>query len=405
MDIVFYKVCALVTAAFALTLVPGFTRSDRSMLSVRDRWHALVVFLVLGFVEEVVVRHTSWRNHRVVVVCAAGLRGGRAIGVTVATVLISLAVFCDGRPLPLVGIPLLCGGLIGGWLKKSRPTLAEHPLTGFGVTVAVSLMRDGLSFFYTNGSPHPERTVFKTGLASITQGLGTALILVIVANARKGDDQARAAVAAEIRTRLARMNPHFLLDALNALAKLAQVAPREIPISAGRMRHFLRACFDQQDHLLVPLEEELALVSAYIDIESLRFGSQLKMEETIDPELVDVLVPPFSLQPLVENAVRHGLYLWTGAGRIRVEAHSSGDWLEMTVSDDGRGVPSSRIEKVFFAKRPEIRGLLLLRRRLDKLFGRSFRLLVKSDSGHGTTVTVRIPLQKSAVNPVSECGN
>jgi LytS/YehU family sensor histidine kinase len=400
MDIVFYKVCALVTVALLLTLVPGLTQSGRSLLSLRGRWRALLVFLVLGLVEEIAVRRTGWRNHRVVVVCAAGLLGGRAVGLTVATLLISMAVFCDGRPLPLIGIPLLSGGLIGGWLRKFRPTLAQHPVTGFGLGFAVSLLRDGLSFFYPNGSPLAERTIVAMGLASVVQGLGTALILVIVDYARKGDDQAKAAVGAEIRALVAGMNPHFLIGALNALAKLAPVAPREIPVVAGRMRKFLRACFDQQDQLLIPLEEELAVLSAYLDIESLRFGSRFKVEETIDPGLAKFLIPPFSLQPLVENAVRHGVHLWSGAGGIRIEVRSSGQWLQMTVSDDGRGVSSSRVEEVFFAERPETRGLLLLRRRLERLFNRSFQLDVHTDVGHGTAVTIRIPLQPAPLtNP------
>jgi hypothetical protein len=68
MEIIFNKISVLVTAAFALTLVPGFRRSDRSLLSARDRWTALLVFLLLGLVEETVVRQTGWFNHRIVVV-------------------------------------------------------------------------------------------------------------------------------------------------------------------------------------------------------------------------------------------------------------------------------------------------------------------------------------------------
>jgi LytS/YehU family sensor histidine kinase len=82
---------------------------------------------------------------------------------------------------------------------------------------------------------------------------------------------------AEARTLQARMNPHFLFNALNALAALATVAPREVPRATGRLRQFLRASFDQQERLLVPLKEELAVVRAYLDIESLRLGDQLRV--------------------------------------------------------------------------------------------------------------------------------
>ncbi|MGA8658940.1 MAG: histidine kinase [Chthoniobacterales bacterium] len=122
-------------------------------------------------------------------------------------------------------------------------------------------------------------------MAPVLQGFGTALILAIVEQVRDRDEQARAAASAEVRALQARMNPHFLFNALNALAALATVAPREIPRAAGRLRHFLRASFDQQERAFVPIEEELGVVRAYLDIESLRFGSRLKVEEAIDTGL------------------------------------------------------------------------------------------------------------------------
>jgi LytS/YehU family sensor histidine kinase len=190
------------------------------------------------------------------------------------------------------------------------------------------------------------------------------------------------------------MNPHFLFNALNALAALATVAPREVPRATGRLRQFLRASFDQQERLLVPLEEELAVVRAYLDIESLRLGDRLKVEQTIDPGLLQALMPPFSFQPLVENAVQHGLHSSPRAGRLQLIVRPTGEWLEMSVRDDGQGVPSTEIEYLFFAERPQVHALVLLRRRLRGLFGRSFQLEVRSEIGEGTTVTMRIPMPK-----------
>src|SRR4029077_14834020 len=146
----------------------------------------------------------------------------------------------------------------------------------------------------------------------------------------------------------------------------------------GRLCQFLRASFDQQERLLVPLEEELeeelAVVRAYLDIESLRLGERLKVEQTIDPGLLKALVPPFSFQPLVENAVQHGLHSSPRAGRLQLMVRPAGQWLEMSVSDDGQGMPSTEVEQLFFAERPRVHALVLLRRRLQGLFGRSFQL-------------------------------
>jgi two-component system, LytTR family, sensor kinase len=393
MEIIFNKICVLVTAAFALTLVPGFRRSERSLLSVRDRGTALLVFLLLGIVEESSVRQTGWFNHRVVVVCAAGLLAGPGVGIVVALFVMWLAVVYDGRPLAPIAILMSSTGLIAGCIHRWHPKLAQRPLIGFCLTFGVSVLRDSPNYFYIPFSGATLETLGQLGMAPVLQGLGTALILAIVEQVRERDEQTRAAASAEVRALQARMNPHFLFNALNALAALAMVAPREIPRAAGRLRQFLRASFEQQERALVPLEEELAVVRAYLDIESLRLGARLKVEEIIDPGLAQVLTPPFSLQPLVENAVRHGLQSSPKAGRLRLAVRLMEQWLEMSVSDDGQGVPSTEVETVFFASRPQVHALERLRRRLHGLFGRSFRLEVRSEVGQGTTVTVRIPLR------------
>ena len=388
----FNDVCVLVTAAFVLTFVPGLRSQSRSLLSMRDRGTALVVFLVLGLVEEAGLSRSDWLNERIVTACAAGLVAGPWVGLAVSVFVTWLAVRYDGLPLGSIGISMLCGGLTGGWLYRWRPGLAQQPITGFFLTLVVSWLRAGLTFLCIPGTRAGGQMIGQLGIAPMLQGLGTALILAIVAHVRGRDEQARAVASAEVRALQARMNPHFLFNALNALAALATIAPREIPRAAGRLRHFLRASFDQHDRTLIPLEEELAVVRAYLDIEALRLGTRLKVEEAIDPGLAEVLAPPFSLQPLVENAVQHGLQSSSKSGRVRLTVRLAGQWLEMSVSDDGQGVPATEVEKVFFEAGSQVHALGLLRRRLQALFGHSFRLEAWSEVGQGTTVTVRIPL-------------
>jgi LytS/YehU family sensor histidine kinase len=278
-------------------------------------------------------------------------------------------------------------------LYRWRPRLAQHPLTGFCLTLAVSLLRSGLIFFFAPHSPAGLQRIEEIGMASVLQALGTALILAIVGQVRDRDEQTRAAALSEARALQSRMNPHFLFNALNALAALSRVMPRRVPQAAGELRRFLRASFDQHEQLLVSLEEELAVVRSYLEIESLRFGDRLKVEQTINPDLLKFLMPPFSLQPLVENAVQHGLHSSPHAGQLQLVVRATGQWLEMSVSDDGRGVPSTEVERLFFAERPRVHALALLRRRLQGLFGDSYQLEVRSEVGEGTTVTMRIPLR------------
>jgi two-component system sensor histidine kinase LytS len=393
MDSIFDDVCVLVTTAFALTFLPGFRKPQRSLLSICDQGTALLVFLVIGLVEEIVASEEVWLNERIVAACTAGLIAGPWVGLLVSVFVTWLAVAHHGLPLGSIAISMLSGGLVGGWLYRWRPRLAQHPLTGFCLTFWVSLMRNVL-LFLSHHSPAAQHGLEQMLVVPALQGFGTALILAIVQRVRDRDEQIRALASAEVRAMQARMNPHFLFNALNALAGLARVAPREVPRATGWLRKFLRASFDQQERPLVPLEEELAVLRAYVEIESLRFGDRLKVEESIDPELSKVLIPPFSFQPLVENAIQHGLGSSPRAGRLRIVIRAIGTWLEMSVSDDGQGVPSAEIEQIFFADRPGVHALVLLRRRLQGLFGRSFQLEVRSEVGEGTTVTVRIPLER-----------
>ena len=394
MDTVLNDVCVLVTAAFALTLVPGFRQPERSLLSRRDQGTALLVFLVLGLVEEVTFSHAGWINERIVAVCAAGLVAGPWVGLAVSAFVTWLAVAHDGLPLDSIAISMLFGGLAGGCLYRWRPKVAQRPLTGFCLTFGVSMLRSALLFLWAPQSRATPHGLEEIGMSPLLQGLGTALILAIVEQVRDRDDQTRAAASAEVRALQARMNPHFLFNALNALAALSTVAPRQVPRATGQLRQFLRASFDQQERLLVPLEEELAVVRAYLNIELLRLGDRLKVEQVIDASLLNVLVPPFSFQPLVENAVQHGFYSSPRTGRLQLVIRPTGHWLEMSVSDDGQGVPPTEVEQLFFAERPRVHALTLLRRRLQGLFGCSFQLEARSEIGEGTTVTLRIPLPK-----------
>src|SRR3984957_5795315 len=188
MNTIFNGVCVLVGAAFALTLVPGFRNLERSLLSRRDQGAVLLVFTILGLVEEATVSHTGLLNERIVAVCAAGLVAGPWGGLAVGLFVTWLAVAHHGLPLGSIATSMLCGGLAGGWLYQWRPKLAQHPLTGFCLTLGISLLRNGLIFLY---APHSRTALHRfeeIGMAPVLQGLGTALILAILEQVRDRDE-------------------------------------------------------------------------------------------------------------------------------------------------------------------------------------------------------------------------
>src|SRR6516164_8651828 len=129
MGTIFNDVCVLVTAAFALTLVPGFRHPARSLLSRRDQGTALLVFMSLGLLEEATASHAGWLNERIVAVCASGLVAGPWVGLAVSVFVTWLAVGYHGLPFGSIGPSMLLGGLAGVYV--SRPRLAQQPLAGF----------------------------------------------------------------------------------------------------------------------------------------------------------------------------------------------------------------------------------------------------------------------------------
>jgi LytS/YehU family sensor histidine kinase len=197
MDSICNEVCLLVTAAFALMLVPGFRRPARSCLSRRDQGTALLVFLVLGLVEEVAGSRAGVLNERIVAVCVAGLLAGPWVGLAVGVFATWLVVGLHGLPLGSIATSMLCGGLLGGLLYRWRSKLAQHPLTAFSLTLGVSLLGTGLILFFAPHSPAALQRIAEIGMAPVLQGLGTALILLIVEQVRDRDEQTRAAATAE----------------------------------------------------------------------------------------------------------------------------------------------------------------------------------------------------------------
>lgn len=150
--------------------------------------------------------------------------------------------------------------------------------------------------------------------------------------------------------------------------------------------------FDQHDRPLVPLEEELSVVSAYLEIESMRLPGQLEVVQNVDSRGLHALIPSFALQGLVENALEHGNRI-ADVCRVDITVRVKDERLEMTVTDNGMGIPGTEIQEVFFPERSQPGRLTLLRWQLGELFGKSFKFEIDSEIGAGTTAKLSIPLQ------------
>jgi hypothetical protein len=196
--------------------------------------------------------------------------------------------------------------------------------------------------------------------------------------------------AATLRALKAQLNPHFLFNALNSVMTLITSDPPAAQRMLVRLSELLRITLATNDAQEVSVEQELALVERYLEIERIRFGDRLAVVIEADAEARGSRVPALLLQPLVENAIVHGLSQRPGPGRVEVRARVSGSNVVLSVRDDGPGVrrPSSHAGAGI--------GLGNLRARLERLYGEAFELAVTDDPRGGACVTVVIPGARAA---------
>lgn len=195
------------------------------------------------------------------------------------------------------------------------------------------------------------------------------------------------AVSAQLAALRAQLNPHFFFNSLNSIAQLISTDPAKAEACVERLAEIFRYMLRRGHSEFVPLEEELEIAEAYLEIERARFGDDLAVEERIDDRARRVALPELLLQPLVENAVKHGISRKIGGGRVRIEAALSNGELRLTVGDTGAGVANGAA--IFDSGV----GLKNVRERLLRLYGPDYAPVVKSVVGEGTTVTLRIPVR------------
>ena len=205
----------------------------------------------------------------------------------------------------------------------------------------------------------------------------------------------------------AQINPHFLYNALTAIISVSQRDGPEGAKLLTEFSHFLHSSFDlSSQSQLVPLRKELEILKAYLEIEKLRYGSKLKIELEVEPGLDHVMVPGLSIQPLVENAINHGLFAAETRGTVWLSIRHVGNKLRVEVKDRGPGVSDTVIERILQTPQEPVDwatfrdlteggprkgiGLTNIQRRLVHLYGTG--LAITSAAGQGTTVSFEVPL-------------
>jgi two-component system LytT family sensor kinase len=183
------------------------------------------------------------------------------------------------------------------------------------------------------------------------------------------------------------LQPHFLFNTLNAVVSLVRARRgREAEDTLAHLSDLLRWVLDDREQQEVPLARELEYVRLYLAVERVRFADRLRVDYRITPDALDCAVPHLCLQPIVENAIRHGIEASSTAGAITISAERAGDSLALSVEDDGPGFPGQR--------QPVGIGLANTRLRLAELYGARASLTTANAIDGGAIVHIRLPFRE-----------
>ena len=228
------------------------------------------------------------------------------------------------------------------------------------------------------------------GSQFVTDALAFAVLLLVARGRLLALREARLEAEltrAHLETLRLEIQPHFLFNTLNSVAALIRLKANDKALDMLlKLSELMRRTLDRPAGHLVALGDEVDFVKRYIDLHRSRFSDRLDVTYAVDSDCQDVAVPPFLLQPLVENALRHGMAKHAGPCRLELGARFDRDLVLVWVADDGAGLPAG-----FDIARDAGTGLSNIRRRLDELYGPSATLGIRPAERAGTVVDIAVP--------------
>jgi two-component system LytT family sensor kinase len=348
----------------------------------------------------------------------AGILGGYVTGLA-AGVLISLPAMFKGEYVSMV---LFAGvGVLGGLLRDVAPSTDDiwsfspwvelnvwrifrnpanrvrtlyHWLV-LGTILVAEVLRSssgfvfGERFIFTMHPGTSSRPLLMAVAIAITTLFAISIPMKIWNNTRnemKLEAQQRLLTEARLEALRSQINPHFLFNTLNSVASLIRTNPDQARTMVYRLSNILRRLLRRHENLN-PLREELSFIGDYLAVEMVRFGPKLRFVNEVAPETLGWLVPSMLLQPLVENCIKHGLSSKVEGGTIRIQSAISDGKLNLTVEDDGVGIPEAKMATLF----DQGIGVGNVNQRLKLFFGNDYRFLIDSKPGEGTRMQIEIP--------------
>ena len=287
--------------------------------------------------------------------------------------------------------------------QSTRRSIEEKRLVVFytpedrGCPVANCPLKSGVAapLFFQGGEIAGTIKLCRTEINGITEvdirlADGLAHLLSVQIQLAEGDNQKKMRQKAELKALQAQINPHFLYNTLNTIMSFCRTSPETARTLLAHLATLMQRCFDNHSEFIA-LKNEMDGVVAYLEIAKARFGSRLAVEFDVDPRLDETKIPPLTLQPLVENALDHGLFPKVSDCRLSISARLSEGEVQLCVEDNGVGIPAEKLTGLLVES--ERIGLKNVSQRLVSLYGEKYGLSLTSKINEGTRAVIRIPLE------------
>ena len=243
--------------------------------------------------------------------------------------------------------------------------------------------------------------LYKTQEKAITMvetelAIGLAQLFSTQLELSRIDQQKELLARSELKALQAQINPHFLFNAINTIVSYTRTQPENARRLLQHLGDFFRSNL-QEPVEEVPLEKEIEHIVSYVEIEKARFGDKLRINYIIDDD-VDCRIPPLLLQPLVENAIKHGVLSKLEGGKVDIIAQRTSNGTEIIIEDDGVGIPEETLNNLLSdCSQRDCIGLKNVNQRLISIYGKDHGLKIQSKVNKGTRISILIPIDQKAV--------
>ena len=274
-----------------------------------------------------------------------------------------------------------------GW----RRSLFVHFLAGTAIAAAWAACHITIDSAFGSNIKFTPGNLARLIFVNLDKELLVYWIIVVISHAvdyyqRYREGELRASQA-QLQALKMQLHPHFLFNALHSISALVHSDPEAADKMIARLGDFLRLTLETSAAQEVTLRQELEFLDCYLEIERIRFQDRLTTRLEVDPQVLDCRVPNLILQPVVENAIRHGVAPRSAPGHIEIRAERRGPVLRLQVRDNGAGLPTDN------SRRASVGGVGLAntRARLSRLYGASHRFELANDPRGGAIATIEIP--------------